>query len=72
MSYKKLIGLLLVMTLSLLVPGTRANAAVWTDHYDKSNGYSSAGEGISTITFDDWGYTGPGGRNAKKPLASKQ
>jgi len=64
MSYKKLIGLLL-LTLSLLFPGSQAMAAVWTDHYDASNGYSFAGEGISTITFDDWGYTGPGGRNAK-------
>ncbi len=64
MRYKNLIGALL-LTISLLLPGSQALATVWTDHYDVSNGYSSAGQGISTITFDDWGYSGPGGRTAK-------
>src|SRR3990172_1791145 len=60
----KLIGSLMLI-ISLLLPVSQAVAAVWTDNYDASNGYSLAGEGISTITFDDWGYTGPLGRNAK-------
>ncbi len=55
----------LLLIISLLLPVSQAVAAVWTDHYDVSNGYSLAGEGVSTITFDDWGYTGPLGRNAK-------
>jgi hypothetical protein len=64
MRYNNLIGSLL-LTISLLLPGSQAAATVWTDHYDVSNGYSSAGEGISWITFDDWGYVGPQNRNAK-------
>ncbi|MCK9420522.1 MAG: hypothetical protein M0R70_14215 [Nitrospirae bacterium] len=64
MRYKHLIGALLLAT-SLLLSSTEAIATIWTDHYDVSNGYSNAGEGISTITFDDWECTGPGGRNAK-------
>ncbi len=64
MKSKNLVGAVLLI-ISLILPGSRAMAAVWTDHYDVSNGYSLAGEGVSTITFDDWGYTGPLGRNAK-------
>ncbi len=64
MKYENLIGSLL-LTISLLLPGSQAAATVWTDHYDASNVYSFAGEGISWITFDDWGYIGPCGQTYK-------
>lgn len=65
MNYKNFIGSLLLIV-CLLFTGSTVMATVWTDRYDASNGYSFAGEGISTIMFDDWGYTGPGGRTAKE------
>ncbi|MCK9420524.1 MAG: hypothetical protein M0R70_14225 [Nitrospirae bacterium] len=64
MRYKHLIGALLLAT-SLLLSTTEAIATIWTDHYDESNGYSFAGNGISTITFDDWDYVGPCGQTYK-------
>jgi len=63
-SKQKLLGLLVAGGCSLLMAQS-ALATVWTDSYNASNGYANAGEGISTITFDDWGYTGPNGTTAK-------
>jgi len=49
----------LAILIALATAGSTANATIFTRTID------SASYGVSgTITLDDWGYTGPGGRTA--------
>lgn len=53
----------------LLLLAQSAMATVFTDTYTAAGGYYAAGDGVtkvSTISFDDWGYAGPSGVNAKQ------
>lgn len=63
---------LLVSSIAILLGGgalTTAHATEWTTTYTQAGGYANAdgatgslvGNKISTIKFDDWGYTGPNG-----------
>ena len=63
---KKILGISISLALGVL--GSNAQAEVFTDTYTVAGGYKNAGDGItkvSTISFDDWGYTGPNGTTAR-------
>lgn len=50
------------VTLALFIGTSVSRADVWTKTIDATTYNGSTG----TIKFDDWGYTGPGGRNASQ------
>lgn len=62
---KKTLGI--SISLALGTVALPAQATVYTDTYSGNSDFSYAGDNItkvSTIKFDDWGYTGPNGTTA--------